>query len=87
MIGMSNPVVDLFVKQLRVYSNLAHPCPVRGHIYVKDHVQDLSDFPPILMAGVYRLEGFIFTKYKNVEHRILDVKVRGEVLTVGIERF
>lgn len=87
MSGISNPVVNLFVEPFRVHSNLGHPCPIRGHIYVKNYVQDLSDFPPIVPAGVYRLEAFVLSIYKNVEYRILDVKVHGEVLTVGIDRF
>lgn len=83
----SSPIMSLFLDDLRKNSNLIHPCPHRGHFYIKEHAMDLSKFPPIIPAGLYYIQNIYYTKYMNADHVFLLNKNNFEVIPVGIERF
>lgn len=85
--GVSNPFVNFLTRELRTYSNLLQPCPLRGHLYIKEHDQDISDYPPILPAGFYHSIQIYYTIYKNTERVIFQDKIHFEIIPKGIERF
>lgn len=86
--GISNsPFTNLFANQLRKYSNLFQPCPLRGHLYVKEHNQDIKDFPPIIPVGFYHTHFIYYTAYKNDDHVVMVNEAHFEAIPKGIERF
>lgn len=85
--GTSNPFVNFLTRELKEYSNLLHPCPLRGHLYIKEHDQDISDYPPILPIGFYLSHHTYYTQYKNAQRVIFEDKIHFEIIPKGIERF
>lgn len=51
-------VFDWTIGRVLQYSNLNHPCPYEGHIYVKFNNLSTSNFPvePLIPSGKYRID-------------------------------
>lgn len=83
----TSPLTNMFAKSLAAYSNVLEPCPRRGHIYVKDHIEDPERFPSIIPVGDYHTHIIHYTRYNNVDHVLFQMITHFEVVPVGIERF
>lgn len=87
MSGKWDPIINIFEKDLRKYSNFYLPCPRHGRFHFKSDGLDLINFPPILPDGFYRATFYNYQKYKNKEHLIFTVIAHIEIIPIGIERF
>lgn len=85
--GNWDPIINLFEKDLKKYSNFYSPCPRRGHFYFTAHGLNMSNFPKILPDGFYNTKMIIYTKFKNTDHVVLQVMSNFEIIPLGIERF
>lgn len=84
---VSSPINDMWQKTLAKYSNAFQKCPLRGHLYVKEHTEESDHFPPIIPAGDYYAHNLYYTKYKNADRIVSQSIIHAEVVPVGIERF
>lgn len=84
---ITSPIANMFSKPLAKYSNVFEPCPRRGHIYIKDHIEELDQFPPIIPVGDYQAHSIYYTTYKNADHLLFQIITHLEVVPIGIERF
>lgn len=83
----SSPLIRMYTKSFDKYSNFLQPCPRRGHVYIKDHVETLEAFPPIIPTGDYHTHIIFYTKYKDNDHILFQSITHLEVVPIGIERF
>lgn len=51
-------ILDWTVKRVQDYTNVNHPCPIEGHVFVKTDNISLDKFTtePLLPSGRYRLD-------------------------------
>lgn len=85
--GKWDPIIGVFGKELRKYSNFYQACPRRGHIYWKPHFVDTSSYPPILPGGIYYTKMIMYSKSENTDHMFLQLIMHFEIIPMGTERF
>lgn len=67
MAGGSDPVLDMFMFNLRPVSNINHSCPYSGDIFVDKYVYDKTFLDnKVIPNGQYRLDLTLFTAKKKI---------------------
>lgn len=61
-------VFDWTIGRVLKYTNINHPCPYEGHVYVKFNNLSTSNFPfePLIPAGRYRIDGNVTDETRKI---------------------
>lgn len=60
-------LLDIFMKDLTAHSNIIQPCPVRGHLYLKNFKVDLSHIPFFISTGEYMMFLYVYFKVNGTD--------------------
>lgn len=65
--GVGAFIIDIIGKDLISHGNLLQPCPLRGHLYLRDFKVDLSHIPFFLPRGEYLVVLYMYQKRKEAD--------------------
>lgn len=65
--GVGAYLIDIVAKDLMAHGNLLQPCPLRGHLYVKNFKIDLSKIWFVTPTGEYFVHVLMYQRFKKTD--------------------